>query len=84
MVFVQSWNGSLGTTQPSSADRTDSVQSLLNITFISLNYAPELTGIAPYSTRLAEALTRRGHQLRVISGYPHYPEWRRHPGYRRV
>ena len=83
MVFVQSWNGSLGTTQPSSADRTDSVQSLLNITFISLNYAPELTGIAPYSTRLAEALTRRGHQLRVISGYPHYPEWRRHPGYRR-
>lgn len=82
MVFVQSWNGSLGTTQPSVADATDPLQAL-SIAFISLNYAPELTGIAPYATRLAEALTRRGHQLRVISGYPHYPEWRRHPGYRR-
>ena len=82
MVFVQSWNGSLGTTQPSVADPTDPLQAL-SIAFISLNYAPELTGIAPYATRLAEGLTRRGHHLRVISGYPHYPEWRRHPGYRR-
>lgn len=55
----------------------------LRIALVSLNYAPEVTGIAPYSTRLAEALTRRGHQLCVLTGYPHYPEWRRRPGYRR-
>ena len=50
------------------------------VTFFSLNYAPEPTGIAPYSTGLAEALTRRGHVVQMISGFPHYPEWKRRPG----
>lgn len=82
MESVQSSNDSPVTTRQSAAERTVPLKAL-RIALISLNYAPELTGIAPYSTRLAEALTRRGHQLRVLTGYPHYPEWRRHPGYRR-
>lgn len=48
----------------------------------SLNYYPESTGIAPYSTKLAEGLVRLGGRVNVISGYPHYPEWRVHAGYR--
>lgn len=46
------------------------------ISFIGLNYAPEVTGIAPYTAKLAEALALRGHEVSVVSGYPHYPEWK--------
>ena len=48
---------------------------------VGLNYSPEPTGIAPYTSGLAEALTRSGYLVRVISGYPHYPQWRVHDGY---
>lgn len=51
------------------------------IVFFSLNYSPESTGIAPYSTHLAEALAERGHEVEVITGFPHYPEWKRRPGF---
>ncbi|QTX05425.1 glycosyltransferase [Agromyces archimandritae] len=53
----------------------------MNLTVIGLNYAPEPTGIAPYTTALAEALAADGHAVRVITGHPHYPEWRVRPGY---
>ena len=55
--------------------------SALKITIIGLNYAPELTGIAPYTTRLAESLAAGGMSVDVITGYPHYPEWRLKDGY---
>ncbi|MET3932802.1 glycosyltransferase family 4 protein [Arthrobacter sp. OAP107] len=48
----------------------------LRIAIIGLNYTPEPTGNAPYTARLAEALVSAGHTVRVITGYPHYPEWR--------
>ena len=47
----------------------------LRVTIIALNYSPEQTGIAPYTTDLANGLTQRGHTVRVITGYPHYPSW---------
>lgn len=40
-----------------------------------LNYAPEQTGNAPYTTAYAEALAAAGHSVTVVSGYQHYPEW---------
>nr|WP_275585364.1 glycosyltransferase family 4 protein [Blastococcus saxobsidens] len=46
-----------------------------------MNYAPETTGIAPYTTGLARHLALSGHDVTVITGHPHYPEWRLHPGY---
>lgn len=52
----------------------------MKILIISLNYAPEPTGIAPYSTGLAEGLAAREHKVRVITGIPHYPEWRNYTG----
>lgn len=49
---------------------------------MGLNYAPEPTGIAPYTTALAEGLSARGARVRVLTGFPHYPEWRVRAGYR--
>ncbi len=46
------------------------------ILLIGFNYAPELTGIGPYTTALAEHYAALGHSVRVITGIPHYPEWR--------
>jgi colanic acid biosynthesis glycosyl transferase WcaI len=53
----------------------------LRVLFIGINYAPELVGIAPYTTGMARALAQRGHTVRVLTGYPHYPQWRVHDGY---
>jgi putative colanic acid biosynthesis glycosyltransferase WcaI len=47
------------------------------IVIFGINYAPELTGIAPYTTELAEHYAAQGHAVRVVTGIPHYPEWRR-------
>lgn len=48
----------------------------LQILIFGINYAPELAGIAPYTTGLAEHLARQGHRVVVVTGVPHYPEWR--------
>lgn len=52
-----------------------------SIILASLNYAPEQTGIAPYSTTLAEGLAALGVKVEVLTGYPHYPQWKQHAGY---
>ena len=44
---------------------------------LGINYAPEPTGIAPYTTGLAAGLAKRGHDVQVLTGYPHYPQWKR-------
>lgn len=53
----------------------------LRISILGINYYPEPTGIAPYTTKLAERLVREGHEVHVITGYPHYPDWKRKQGY---
>lgn len=53
----------------------------LRITILGLNYAPETTGNAPYTSSLAEGLARAGHSVHVLAGYPHYPEWTLRKGY---
>lgn len=56
-------------------------RSNLRVTILGLNYAPELSGNAPYTTRLAEGLREAGHSVHVVAGYPHYPEWVLRKGY---
>jgi len=51
------------------------------VLIVGLNYVPEPTGIAPYTTGLAEGLARDGAPVRVIAGFPHYPQWRVQDGY---
>jgi colanic acid biosynthesis glycosyl transferase WcaI len=48
---------------------------------VGLNYAPEPTGIAPYTSALSEGLAARGHEVRVLTAMPHYREWRIRDGY---
>lgn len=56
-------------------------RSNLRITILGLNYSPEPTGNAPYTTSLAEGLANAGHSVQVVTGYPHYPEWKVKEGY---
>ena len=52
----------------------------LRVVILGINYEPEMIGIAPYTTGLAAALAGRGHEVTVLTGYPHYPSWRRRGG----
>jgi glycosyltransferase involved in cell wall biosynthesis len=52
------------------------VTSPLSVLLIGINFAPETTGIAPYSTGLTEDLVRRGGRARVLTAHAHYPQWR--------
>jgi colanic acid biosynthesis glycosyl transferase WcaI len=53
----------------------------LRITILGLHYAPEPTGNAPYTSSLAQGLLELGHDVRVVTGHPHYPEWKIWPGF---
>jgi exopolysaccharide biosynthesis WecB/TagA/CpsF family protein len=54
------------------------------ILIVGINYRPETTGIAPYTADLAEHYAERGHDVTVITGFPHYPAWRVDPKERRL
>jgi hypothetical protein len=49
----------------------------VRVAILGINYAPEPTGIAPYTTGLAKGLAKLGHDVQVLTGYPHYPQWKR-------
>lgn len=42
-----------------------------------INYAPELTGIAPYNVALCEFLRARGHAVEMLTTFSYYPTWRK-------
>ncbi|NJO77808.1 MAG: glycosyltransferase family 4 protein [Cyanobacteria bacterium RM1_2_2] len=46
----------------------------MRILIYSYNYHPEPIGIAPLMTELAEGLVSRGHEVRVVTGMPNYPQ----------
>jgi len=47
---------------------------------LGLNYAPEHTGIAPYTAAMARGLSR-DHDVQVLTTHPHYPAWQIPDGY---
>lgn len=47
----------------------------LKILVVGINYSPEHTGIAPYTTQACEHLLEQGAEVFVLSGVPHYPHW---------
>jgi colanic acid biosynthesis glycosyl transferase WcaI len=55
----------------------------MRIQIVALNFAPELTGTGTTITARAAYLAQEGHQVDVVAGFPHYPEWRVHENYRR-
>jgi len=53
----------------------------MKILVYGTNYSPELTGIGKYTGEMAEWLADRGHEVRVVTAPPYYPEWKVHHGY---
>lgn len=54
----------------------------MRVLIYSYNYHPEPIGIAPLMTELAEGLAARGHEVRVVTGMPNYPQRQIYPAYR--
>lgn len=64
--------------QPSEADADSPRQGgqPVHLLVLTLYYAPDRTGIAPLTAELCEYLAARGHRVSVLTGFPHYPQWR--------
>ncbi|MCX6454843.1 MAG: glycosyltransferase family 4 protein [Actinobacteria bacterium] len=46
------------------------------VLLVTTNYWPEPTGIAVYTTDLAESFGAQGNQVSVLTSLPHYPWWK--------
>ncbi|WP_047549748.1 glycosyltransferase WbuB [Methylotenera sp. G11] len=53
----------------------------MRILIHGINFSPELTGIGKYSGELAEWLALQGHEVRVVTAPPYYPQWKIADGY---
>ncbi|MDO8343871.1 MAG: glycosyltransferase WbuB [Cellvibrio sp.] len=53
----------------------------MRILIVGINYAPELTGIGKYTGEMAGWLVAAGHEVRIVTAPPYYPEWRVADGY---
>lgn len=42
-----------------------------------INYAPEITGIAPHNVALCEFLRSKGEEVEMVSTFGYYPAWRK-------
>lgn len=47
----------------------------MKILVYGINYSPELTGIGKYTGEMVEWLVAQGHEVRVITAPPYYPQW---------
>src|ERR1700722_4226077 len=47
----------------------------MRILLVGINYAPDLIGVAKYNAELCEGLASFGHDVRVVTAPPYYPEW---------
>jgi len=53
----------------------------MRILIHGINYSPELTGIGKYTGEMAEWLAAMGHEVRVVTAPPYYPQWKIQPGF---
>jgi colanic acid biosynthesis glycosyl transferase WcaI len=54
----------------------------MRILLYGINFNPELNGIGKYTGEMATWLSARGHQVRVITAPPYYPDWKVRSGFR--
>ena len=45
-----------------------------------INYAPEITGIAPHNVSVCEFLREAGHEVEMVTTFSYYPEWKKKAG----
>ncbi len=55
----------------------------MRLLIVSINFDPEVIGVAAYSTGVAEYLAKNGDQVDVVTALPYYPGWRTFDGWRR-
>lgn len=55
--------------------------NFVKILLHGINFAPELTGIGKYTGEMAAWLAQQGHEVRVVTAPPYYPEWHVGEGY---
>lgn len=48
----------------------------MKILVYGINYSPELTGIGKYSGEMARWFAGQGHEVRVVTAPPYYPDWK--------
>jgi colanic acid biosynthesis glycosyl transferase WcaI len=48
----------------------------MKILFHVLNFSPELIGCGKYNGEMADWLASRGHEVKIITTPPYYPEWK--------
>ncbi len=48
----------------------------MKVIILSINYWPEVTGIAVFTTYRAEHLAAAGHDVEVCTTFPYYPQWK--------
>ena len=48
----------------------------LVICVVACNFRPDVSGMAPYNSLLVDALAEAGATVKVVTGVPHYPQWR--------
>lgn len=53
----------------------------MKILLYGINYSPELTGIGKYSGEMARWLAEQGHEVRVVTAPPYYPDWKVWPAF---
>lgn len=53
----------------------------MRILVCAINYAPDLIGVPKYNTELCEDLVDRGHEVRIVTAPPYYPDWKVPPGH---
>lgn len=54
----------------------------MKVLLYGINYSPELTGIGKYSGEMAQWMAAQGHEVRVVTAPPYYPDWQVWQGYR--
>lgn len=54
----------------------------MKILIYGINFSPELTGIGKYSGEMASWYASKGHEVRVVTAPPYYPEWRVSDGFK--
>lgn len=53
----------------------------MKILVYGINFFPEVTGVGRYTAEMAAWLAKAGHEIRVVTAPPHFPDWSIAPGY---
>src|ERR1700733_5644363 len=56
----------------------------MNIAVMGINYWPDETGIAPFTTGKCEYLASCGHKVTAFTAMPYYPRWKVPDAYRQL